>query len=181
MTLDEFVAVLHARAALLRDPALRERLALIAANRVSALVKRRVFQNGTAQDGSAIGQYSTKPGYFSVNNPGVPKIAPKSKVGRKGNKSFYSETGYAGYRKAVGRQSQKVDLNLSGATFQGVGVGTGLNGLPAFGIKTKEALQRIEGNEDRFDCVTVTPNQQERESAREDVREELRIILGISR
>ncbi len=180
MTSTEMVAVLRGRIAILQDRALRERLALVAANRVSALVKRRVFQNGTAQDGSAIGDYSTKPAYFATNKPGVPKIAPKSKVGRKGNKTYYAAGGYAEYRKAAGRQSAKVDLNLTGATFAGVGVGQSGNGLPAFGIKTKEALQRIEGNEDRFNCVTVTPNQEEIESAREDVRKEIRITLGIS-
>lgn len=174
------IAVLRGRVAILQDRALRERLALVAANRVSALVKRRVFQNGTAQDGSSIGDYSTKPAYFSTNKPGVPKIAPKSKVGRKGNKTYYAAGGYAEYRKAVGRQSAKVDLNLTGATFAAVGVGQSANGLPAFGIKTKEALHRIEGNEDRFNAVTVTPNQQEIESAREDVRKEIRIALGIS-
>ena len=180
MTNAEFVAILRQRAAALSDPALRDRLATVAALRVSADVKRRVFQNGTAQDGSQIGQYSTRPAYFSTSIPGVPKISPKSKVGRKGNKTFYSETGYSGFRKAAGRQSVKVDLNLTGATFHGVGVGVASNGIPAFGIKTNEALKRIEGNEDRFDCVTVTPNEQEIESAREDVREELRIVLGIS-
>lgn len=179
MTLNEFVAVLNARAALLNDKALRERLALVAANRVSALVKRRVFQNGTAQSGSAIGSYSKKPAYFAINRPGLPKISPKSKVGRKGNKTYYAAGGYAEFRAAAGRQSSKVDLNLTGATFNGVGVGTGSGNLPAFGIKTGEALDRIEGNEKRFSAVIVTPNLQEMESAREDVREELRIIFKI--
>lgn len=180
MTNQELVAVLRGRIAALQNPALRERLAIVAANRVSALVKRRVFQNGLAQDGSKIGTYSTKPAYFATNKPGVPKIAPKSKVGRKGNKTYYAAGGYAEYRKAAGRQSQTVDLNLTGATFSGVGVGQAANRLPGFGIKTKEALQRIEGNEARFDAVTVTPNKEEIESARKDVRKEIRIILGIS-
>ena len=179
MTGTEFAAILRQRAAILQNSALRERLALVAAMRVSALVKRRVFQNGAAQDGSQIGTYSRKPGYFPTNTPGLPKIAPKSKVGRKGNKTYYAAGGYAEYRKAAGRQSAKVDLNLTGATFFGVGVGTGTNALPAFGIKTKEALDRIEGNEARFDAVTVTPNKEEIESAHEDVRKEIRIALGI--
>jgi len=179
MTTEEFIAILNARTALLNDPNLRERLALIAANRVSAEVKRRVFFRGVAQDGSQIGQYSKKPAYFPKSTPGLPKLPGRSKVGRKGNKTYYSPAGYAGYRAATGRQNSKVDLNMTGATFDAVGVGNGPNGLPAFGIKTKEALNRIEGNEQRFQAVTVTPNDVEVQSAREDVREELRFIFGI--
>jgi hypothetical protein len=180
MTLDDFQKHLQARGRLLRDPALRERLGVVAANRVSALVKRRVFRDGIAQDGSNIGQYSTKPGWFTTSAPGLPKLSPKGKPpSNRAKKTIYSETGYKGYRNELGRQSAKVDLNLSGATFNGVGVGVGADGLPAFGIKTKEAVERIAGNEDRFDCITVTPNEQERSEGRADALEELKFILGI--
>lgn len=180
MTLYDFEKELQARVRLLSDPALRERLAVVAANRVSASVKRRVFRDGIAQDGSPIGQYSTKPGWFTTSAPGLPKLSPKGKPpSNRAKKTIYSEIGYKGYRDAVGRQSNKVDLNLSGSTFNGVGVGVGADGLPAFGIKTKEAVERIEGNEDRFSCITVTPNEQERNEGRSDALAELKVILGI--
>lgn len=178
MNLKEFSETMQARARLLQDPALRERLGVVAANEVSAIVKRRVFRDGISADGSQIGQYSTKPAYFSVSKPGVPKIAPKGKT-KRAKKTYYSATGYKGYRSAVGRQSGKVDLNMTGATFGGVGVGTAQNGLPAFGIKTNEALQRIEGNEDRFDKVTVTPNESERLAGRDAALRELKFVLGL--
>ena len=180
MNLSDFGEKLHGLAALLRDPAIRERMSIVAANQVSAEVKRRVFQNGIAQDGSQIGKYSTKEGWFSTSRPGLPKISAKGKPpSNRAKKTLYSATGYKGYREAVGRQSGKVDLNLTGSTFNGVGTGVGRDGLPAFGIKTTEAKNRIAGNEERFDCITVTPNEQERESGREAAKRELQFILGI--
>ena len=179
MTLDEFSFSMKAKQALLKDPALRERLALVAANAVTVLVKRRVFRDGIAQDGSLIGKYSTKPAYFGIKTPGVPKLAAKGKTPR-AKSSYYAKGGYAEYRQAVGRQSAKVDLNLSGATFLGVGAGVNGSGLPAFGIKTKEAQERIEGNELRFDCVTVTPNEAERQAGRDAATQEIKFILGIT-
>lgn len=180
MDLKEFAETMRVRAALLNDPDLRERLGVVACNQVNAEVKRRVFRDGVAMDGSQIGRYSTKPGYFSISQPGLPKIAPKGKNGSKrAKKTFYSEEGYRGYRQAVGRQVGKVDLNMTGATFNGVGVGVGSNGMPAFGIRTKEALDRIEGNEERFSKITVTPSEQERLEGRNAALRELKFVLGI--
>lgn len=178
MNLADFSDLMRARARLLQDPALRERLALVAANAITVSVKRRVFQNGIAQDGSLIGSYSTKPAYFSTGVRGLPKISPKGKT-KRAIRSFYSESGYKGFRDAVGRQSGKVDLNLTGATFSGVGVGVGRNGLPAFGVKTNDALKKIQGNEQRFDCVTITPNDDERQEAHDAVRREINYLFKI--
>jgi len=179
MTLEEFIEANRAKIRLLEDRALNERLGVVACNRISALVKRRVYRDGIAQNGSPIGRYSTKEGYFTTSLPGLPKIAPKSKVGRKGNKTFYSKTGYKGYREAVGRQSETVDLNLTGATFQATGVGQGQGGKIAFGIKNRRAAEIMDSNEQRFGKIIASPNQTEVESAHDDVREELAIILKI--
>ena len=180
MTLAELQQQLEARAKLLNDAGLKERLAIVASNEVSASVKRRVFRDGIAQDGSQIGSYSTTPARFSISTPGLPKLSPKSKPpSTRAKKTYYSESGYKGFRNAVGRQNQKVDLNLSGATFQGVGTGVAPSGVPAFGIRTKEALQRIEGNEERFNCITITPNELERKAGIEAALRELKFILNI--
>jgi len=180
MTLSEFSFNIKAKEALLKDPALRERLAIVAANAVTVLVKRRVFSDGIAQDGSPIGKYSTKEGWFQIDKTGLPKISPKSKrKGGKPTKTYYSESGYAGYRKRVGRQSAFVDLKLTGGTFNAVGTAQGAKGLIAFGIRTELAKDIIEGNELRFDCVTVTPNEAERQAGRDAAIRELKFILGI--
>lgn len=180
MDLKEFAETMRVRAALLNDPDLRERLGVVACNEVSAIKKREVFRDGIAMDGSQIGRYSTKPAYFSVSQPGLPKIAPKEKNGSKrAKKTFYLEEGYKGYRQAVGRQGGKVDLNMTGATFNGVGVGVGSNGMPAFGIRTREALVRIEGNEEHFGKNIMTPGENIRLAGRNAALRELKFVLGI--
>ncbi len=183
MTTEEFIAILNARTALLNDPNLRERLALIAANQVSVDVKRRVFQKGIAQDGLEIGKYSSTSAYFPINKPGLPSINPlgknRRKPGQKQNKTFYAKDGYSQYRKRVGRQNNRVDLNLTGSTALAVGVGQVDNRLPAFGIKNADAVKIIDGNEQRFKANIITPSKSEVEAAREAVREELRFIFGI--
>lgn len=180
MTLDDFSKTMSERAALLADPSLRERLAVVAANTVIVLVKRRVFRDGIAQDGSLIGKYSTTEAWYPIFKPGVPKISPKGKPeNSKAKKTFYSETGYSGYRARLGRQNSKVDLNLSGGTFNAVKIGVGEKGITGMGVITALARDIIEGNEARFDCVTVTPNEEERAAGRDAAKRELEFILGI--
>lgn len=178
MTLKEFAETWRARADLLQDRALKDRLGVVAANEVSAMVKRRVFLDGIAIDGTQIGQYSTRPAYFSTDQPGLPKISPKGKT-KRAKKTRYSETGYAGFRRLVGRQNSHVDLHLTGATFRGCGVGVNASNFPAFGIKTKEATERIDGNEKRFGKIILTPNAIEREAGRSAALRELQYILNI--
>lgn len=180
MSIDEFSQVLAQRVKLLESPAIRERLSLVAANQVSALVKRRVFRDGIAQDGNSIGNYSTKPAWFPAKGKGLPALAPKGKPpSKRAKKTVYSSQGYKGYREMVGRQSNVVDLNLTGSTFNGVGTGVGPSGIPAFGIKTKEAIDIIDGNEQRFNKVTITPNAAEVKAGREAAQNELKFILGL--
>ena len=61
MTPNELSARLRIMQEALQNPALRDRMAVAACNQISALVKRRVFRDGIAQDGGKIGSYSTKP------------------------------------------------------------------------------------------------------------------------
>ena len=82
MTPNELSARLRIMQEALQNPALRDRMAVAACNQISALVKRRVFRDGIAQDGGKIGSYSTKPAYFSTSIPGLPKVAPKGKAKR---------------------------------------------------------------------------------------------------
>lgn len=181
MTLEEFVELNKAKIRLLEDRELNERLGVVACNRVSALVKRRVFSEGEAQDGSKIGSYSTKEGWFTTNTPGLPKLSPKGKGPKpRAKKTVYQEQGYKGFRTAVGRQSSYVDLNLTGSLFRSVGVGQGRGGTIAFGIKNDASADIMQGHEEKYSKIIATPNAQEIESAHDDVREELAIILRLN-
>ena len=72
-------------------------------------MRERIFVDGIAEDGGKIGQYSTKPASFGINS-GPKKITPS----KKGGKTRFFEDGYKGYRAAQNRQSQFVDLRLTG-------------------------------------------------------------------
>lgn len=81
---------------------------------------QRVFVNGKASDGSAIGSYSTKPIY--VNPDRSPKKFPvKGKTGRttfestgQPHKTRYFDDGYKGFRDKIGRPTNTVNLSLYG-------------------------------------------------------------------
>lgn len=105
---------LRDRLAALRDP---QRLQLIGTT-VVARQKQRIFTDGKKADGSGIGKYSSKPLYVSPAQ--APKaITPEGKTGRrrfksgKPHKTKYYAGGYKAFRADVGRQSDKIDLDLS--------------------------------------------------------------------
>lgn len=86
-------------------------------------IKRRIFNEGMATDGGEIGQYSTKPIYVNpVNSPAafgrpIGKTGSKFKTGTKkgqDHKTRYFPNGYKGFRDAIGRPTDKVNLSLSG-------------------------------------------------------------------
>lgn len=98
-------------------------------------MKRRVFQKGLDNNNTSIGQYSKKPTYFSIQglqkqfgsqirtSALKPKGNPKATKGTKESgkfkngktkKSQFFEDGYSGLRDAMGRQTDYVDLSLSG-------------------------------------------------------------------
>jgi len=86
-------------------------------------VKRRIYLEGRAADGSDIGQYSTRPIYINPKNSpkdfGRPigKTGSKFKTGEKkgqDHKTRYFPDGYKGFRNSIGRPVNKVNLSLSG-------------------------------------------------------------------
>ncbi len=100
----------------------------IAAFTATAKMGERIFDEGKKEDGSPIGQYSTKPFYINpdvLKNMKVPGNigVPKGKTGKtkfttgkkKGerHKTKYLEGGYKELREKLGRQTAYVDLTLS--------------------------------------------------------------------
>lgn len=168
--------------ALLNDPEIETRLQTVACNAVSAAVKRRVFRDGGNTDGGQIGEYSTKPIYVG-DVLGVTKFkkAGKSGSNKKADgsayKTGYFAGGYKEFRGAVGRQSEKIDLNLSGATFKAHGVGT-KDGRIVFGILTQSAVDIIEGNEAKRGALISTPTIEEAAKGSEAVRKEIEALLA---
>lgn len=106
----------------------KDRALILAINQLEADYKTRIFSDGRNSSGASIGAYSTKPTYVSIagaqarygSQIKTSALTPKGKNGsgkfKNGNtkKSQYFDDGYSGFRAQVGRQTSKVDLNLTG-------------------------------------------------------------------
>lgn len=88
-----------------------------AANELLAETKNRIQLDGKKADGTNIGQYSTKPAYYS-REQFVKKTAfkPQGKTGKKTEKTMYLPAGYKQLRDIQGRHTDKVNENYSGQT-----------------------------------------------------------------
>jgi hypothetical protein len=163
-----------------------KRVSLAAAIRVLGAMKRRIFTDGIATDGSQIGQYSTTSFY---QNPtkliGVAAggVTPAGKNGQsnfkngKAKKTKYLNSGYKELRELTGRQSDFVDLNFSGST-QGT-LQFGIRGeVAVVGFINEEAAEIIAYNEERFGKDIITITSEEREAGSKAARAELEAILN---
>lgn len=136
----------------------RRRIQTAASIVVLAEMKQRIFSDGIATDGSAIGQYSTNPFYQNPDDlVGVPSSQVKP-LGKNGSATFkngkkkvtrYLPQGYAELREILGRQAETVDLNLSGSLERDFTIGDN-DGNIAVGIINEESIQKMDDNEERF-------------------------------
>lgn len=78
-----------------------------------ALIQNRIQQKGENSEGGQIGEYSEKGGSFS----GFSKIASKKQQKKQSGSKFSG--GYKQFRQKLGRQTEFVDLTLTGDLFRG--------------------------------------------------------------
>lgn len=115
---------------------------------------RRIHNDGKAVDGSGIGTYDTTPIY--VNPKKSPKkFTPQGKTGErvfksgKKHKTRYFDKGYKGFRATIGRETGKVDLNLTAKlefSFQPEARGNDW----VVGFTSAKEAAKARGNEKRF-------------------------------
>lgn len=161
MALNERLDKYKALARVLKDQAaLNERVLTVAAKATEGVFKQRIFKEGKDANGALIGDYDTKPFYINPKSPslvGVKKgnLKPIGKTGQKKfkdgtpHKTTYLPNGYKELREKTGRQSAKVDLNLSGASAASIQTGKRGNFVVLGFTNLKRALI-LEGNERRF-------------------------------
>lgn len=124
--------------------------------------QKRIFTNGQTTSGSRIGKYSKKPAYYSLTLKSKLKgrvstggLKPLGKAGSdkfsngKKHKSMYIGTGYHGFRAAVGRQNNTVDLNLTGALSKSIQVGK-KGGRTVYGFTNDEKAELAENLEKKY-------------------------------
>jgi hypothetical protein len=90
------------------------------ANELLAVTKNRIQQRGMDSNGTSIGAYSRKSGYYGREefmNKG--SFAPQGKFGRsKSARTMYLPQGYYQFRQIQGREVAFTNLTLSGDTMQ---------------------------------------------------------------
>lgn len=122
MTLEEYHTNLTSLAEEYNQRAV-EAVFVPAANELLATVKNRIINEGENSSGTKIGQYSTKPAYFSPQ--AYVKQGSFSAVGKTGEKVFkngkphkseYIPSGYSGLRAKQGRETAFMNMEYSGST-----------------------------------------------------------------
>lgn len=117
MTISEYVMRLECLQESLADNKPFE----LAVNSIHASRVERIFTNGINTAGSQIGQYSTEPIYVNPLTSSPKKFATEGKTGNKVFKStgkahvtkFFPD-GYKGFKSAIGKRSDYVNLTLFG-------------------------------------------------------------------
>lgn len=145
---------------------------------VEGNIKRRVFNDGLRADGTPIGQYSERP--FSLDlvearrkYPQLPlsrmkprgrptkgrkrgSTAPLVRTGKDGQREFrerrslYFPGGYKQFREMVNRQSEYVDLMLTGELALSIQTGRTTEAEAVVGFASDEMRKRADGQEVRF-------------------------------
>lgn len=145
---------------------------------------QRVFVDGTATDGSKIGQYSTKEEYFSKSQ--FVKTGAFKPIGKNGDtkfktvtrprKSMYLKQGYKEFRDIQGRPTNTVNLDLSGSLKRAYRVFK-FGDSVLFGQNDEFEHKKIEGLTDRFgEWQGLT--QEEIDRLKESIPEQISIILS---
>lgn len=142
---------------------------------VEGSLKNRVFNLGLKADGTPIGSYSTRSGYFHLPSlrakygstlplAGLRAQGKPPKGKKKGAKartvkgtvvplqSIYLEGGYSEFRALVNRQNSRVDLMLSGAMAESIQTGVTDNEA-SIAFTREEEAEKADGHEVRFGGV----------------------------
>jgi len=183
-----------------------ERVTLIGAVAMEAALKRRIFQDGQASRGTLIGtKYSSNEGYFTRDyftarqSAFVPTaketlVKETTRVGKNSGisirsvkvskkdtskinpKTMYVRDGYKGVRELQGRQTQKVDLKLSGSLEQNItNVRSGNKTLLV--IKSQTEVKKSEDLEAIYKKPIFAPSYNEQKAAEDAMSKEVAKIL----
>lgn len=145
---------------------------------------QRVFVDGDNSSGSKIGDYSTKPEYFTKSQ--FVKTAAFKAIGKNGEtkfktvtrprKSMYLNSGYKEFRDIQGRPTNTVNLDLSGSLKRAYRVFK-FGDSVLFGQNDTEEHKKIEGLTERFgEWQSLT--QEEIDRLKASIPEQISIVLG---
>jgi hypothetical protein len=122
---------------------------------IYGMTRERIFVDGIAADGSAIGTYSTKPLYANPRRIAGTSFSPRGKTGKtkfengKSHVTRYFPKGYRELRQTAGRQSARVDLRFSG-TLRSAWLPGRQGNAWVIGFSDQVNADKGAGNEDHF-------------------------------
>lgn len=148
-------------------------LSVIGAKAGEAELKRRIFNDGLAADGSRIGQYSTKPGNYGEKSF-IVRSAFKPPPNRK---TVHIPTGYKGLRQLNGRQVGYVDLSYTGSLMQSIRTVVGASGA-IVAIEDEKEIAIAEGNEERYGKQIFIAGEREEQAIIAAIEIELEHLLN---
>ena len=143
MTILEFIDALSD----IKAERVLDSILLPAANKVIAQFKRRVFNDGEAASGAKIGNYSTKPAEFSMQQ----FVKKSTFIGDSdGGDTMQFEGGYKEFRQLQGRQTEFVDLRLSGSLENSIQLVKDDDNAVLIAITSEGEAKKARENEKRF-------------------------------
>lgn len=165
------------------------RIEIVALKEVEGLMKRRIFNNGIASNGTGIGSYSTSPmlvGGTSFATPGKANnyFGTKAKrkamqwVTYKGNALAVLNGGYAALRALQGFQTSHVDLSYKGDLFRSVQVGKTATNQNVIGFLTDKQRLKAEGQESHWGKKIFAISQQESDAMNKAIIKEIDFIIS---
>jgi len=147
---------------------------------LSAKHKKRIFSDGIRTDGSPIGEYSQKPGYYSKDKfirkaafKGVGKPSDKGKR-RTGNKTMFLAKGYSEFRDIQGRKTDKKNLKFSGSLEKNIDV-VKLGNATLYGTTDADESIKFQAHEDNYEVFGLSIA--EREFLIKEIQDQAIIIV----
>jgi hypothetical protein len=147
-----------------------------AANGLLARVKNRIQLDGQNSNGSSIGAYSSKEGYYSkqqFDKKGSFKAI--GKTGKKTKSTMYIATGYKGLREIQGKPTGSVNETYTGSTMLAYQMQPISNGA-VIGFTTQKASLIRKGQEAKKGKI-FSPTQEEMNIYNEEVATEAKKVI----
>lgn len=156
---------------------IKQRLLIVSNEALRGSMLKRIFEEGLDSNDTRIGNYSTKPMYAS-RDAFVKKSAFKGKGKvRAKTKTMYLDGGYSQFRQVQGRDTSKVNLDLTGdlrSSIQTVKNGN----IIEIGITSDFASKKGRGNERRFNKEILKPSTSDLKYFEQKLNLEIQAILN---
>lgn len=187
MTVQEFIKRLQEYEKI-RDVQVSERILIAGANAMYASMLDRIFDEGKATNEQLIqkGYRWQKNKYTREDFQGVkgagfsPNTTVKDKKTGKEEPAMYIPGGYAGFRRLAGRQTEYVDLSLTGSLMGNIKVGKDGNDV-VIGLSSLKEVKKKDKMEALYKKPIFKPSANDIQEAKDAMLAEIKFMLTNNR